>query len=150
MILMPVEPDIQVKLHTVQHIFLQLLKNEYGVKKVKIRFKPRKICMDVQSNIDLTERSKESYEQDVQKIIDRATELKKYFVKRDEVEEGIDMSEVPKEQENIRIVEIVGFNKQACIGNHVENTKEIGKFRIITISKLNDDVYRFNFTVDLP
>ncbi len=145
---MPEEPDIKTKLHTAQHIFLQLLKDKYEAEKVKIRFKPRKVCMDVRSEIGLTETLKESYEKDVQEIINRGAEVKKYFVKLNEVEEGVDMSEVPEGQEDIRIIEIVEFNKQTCIGNHVDNTKQIGKFRIITMSRLNGNVYKFNFTVD--
>ena len=140
--------DIEARLHTVQHILLQLLRNKHGVEKVKIRLKPGKMSLDVQSETDLTQIPRESYEKDVQEVINRATEVKKYFVKRDRVEGGIDMSEVPEGIDDIRIVEIVGFNKQACITSHVDNTKQIGKFRIITMSKSSDNIYRFNFTVD--
>jgi len=39
--------------------------------------------------------------------------------------------EFPKDVETIRLVDIVGFDVQACGGTHVKNTSEVRGIRVI-------------------
>ncbi len=45
----------------------------------------------------------------------------------------------------LRIVEIEGYDVQACCGTHVKNTSEIGIIKITQVEKIKDGVYRIRF-----
>ena len=57
------------------------------------------------------------------------------FVTRDNVPQGVDLGKLPADaSETLRIVRVGDYDICACIGAHVENTSEIGTFRIISHS----------------
>lgn len=45
----------------------------------------------------------------------------------------------------IRVVEIPGWDAQACFGTHVRNTSEVGVIKIVNVEKIADGVVRFEF-----
>ncbi|MEM1731925.1 MAG: alanine--tRNA ligase [Desulfurococcaceae archaeon] len=45
----------------------------------------------------------------------------------------------------LRIVEIPGWDAQACFGTHVYNTSEVGGIKIINVEKIQDGVMRLEF-----
>lgn len=49
-------------------------------------------------------------------------------------------------QRRIRIVEIPGHDIEACFGTHVKRTGEVGGIKITNIEKLQDGVYRVEYT----
>ena len=54
---------------------------------------------------------------------------------RDNVPQGVDLGKLPADaSEMLRIVRVGVYDTCACIGAHVENTSEIGTFRIISHS----------------
>ena len=57
------------------------------------------------------------------------------------------MKSIPDSVQEVRIVEIVGFDKRPCRDPHVQNTKEIGEFIITKPKRVGKDRYRFKFTV---
>lgn len=50
---------------------------------------------------------------------------------------------------NLRIVEIEGFNVQACAGTHVKRTVEIGPIKILRARRIQDGVVRFEFSAGM-
>ena len=57
------------------------------------------------------------------------------FVTRDNVPQGVDLGKLPADaSETLRIVRVGDYDICACIGAHVDNTSEIGTFRIISHS----------------
>lgn len=50
----------------------------------------------------------------------------------------------------LRIVEIKGYNIQACGGTHVRNTGEVGPIRIIRSKRIQDGVVRLEFAAGIP
>ena len=57
------------------------------------------------------------------------------FVSRDNVPAGVDLGKLPADaRDTLRIVRVGDYDTCACIGAHVENTSEIGTFRIISHS----------------
>ncbi len=91
---------------------------------------------------------KEELEQDVNKVISEARDVVSYELPRDKAKEITDLSLVPETVGEINVYEIVGFNKVACAGSHVKNTKEIGKFRITKIEKKGKNSYSIKYTVE--
>jgi alanyl-tRNA synthetase len=50
---------------------------------------------------------------------------------------------------DLRIVEIVGFDVEACGGTHLDITGDVGQIKILRSSKLQDGVVRIEFTAGL-
>ncbi len=56
----------------------------------------------------------------------------------------------PVVEGRVRIVEIRGFDIQACGGTHVHSTKEIGRARIVKIDNKGKDNRRFYWELETP
>ena len=88
-------------------------------------------------------------EERVNEVIDRHLPVTVEFIHRDEVPEGIDLSKLPADaSETLRIVRIGDYDTCACIGTHVENTKEIGHFKI-TSYDYNEGKLRIRFKLTM-
>ena len=60
----------------------------------------------------------------------------------------VDLSKLPTDAtDTLRIVRIGDYDACACIGDHVENTSEIGTFRILT-SDFADSRWRMRFRLE--
>ena len=69
------------------------------------------------------------------------------FMSRDQAADIMDLSKLPEDaSETLRIVRIGDYDSCACIGAHVENTSEIGTFKIISHS-YDDGVWRLRWKV---
>jgi Ser-tRNA(Ala) deacylase AlaX len=71
----------------------------------------------------------------------------KSVYKREEAEKEFDLSKIPLSVNEVRIVEIKGFDRRPCKDPHVDNTKEIGYFKLTKIEKAGKDRYRIIFEV---
>ena len=75
----------------------------------------------------------EAIEATVNEIINQHLSVTSFFVTRDNVPSDVDLSKLPDDaSETLRIVKIGDYDICACIGAHVNNTSEIGKFTIIS------------------
>lgn len=84
-------------------------------------------------------------EQQVNNIIAQRLPVTIEFVTRDNVPAGVDLGKLPADaSETLRIVRIGDYDTCACIGTHIENTSEIGTFKIISHSWENG-VLRLRF-----
>ncbi|MFH1064581.1 MAG: alanine-tRNA synthetase second additional domain-containing protein [Candidatus Woesearchaeota archaeon] len=59
----------------------------------------------------------------------------------------VDISSIPTDVQEVRIVSIGDFDTRPCRDPHVLNTREIGKLKILKLKKAGKDRYRFTFTV---
>ena len=82
-------------------------------------------------------------EKKVNQVISRNLDVKKYVLTREEAEKVVNLWKVPKNIKKIRIIEIEGFDKRACKDDHVGNTSEIGRIRIMGVKRVGKDRYRF-------
>jgi len=68
----------------------------------------------------------------VNDIIDQHLQVSDRMVEIDEATNLVDLSKLPQGTEGtIRLVFIGDYDICACIGPHVSNTKEMGRFRIL-------------------
>ncbi len=52
----------------------------------------------------------------------------------------------PPKSENVRIVEVEEWDREACAGTHIDNTFEIGMIKIIHTERLQDGVERLEYS----
>ena len=71
----------------------------------------------------------------VNEAISREMDVTVEFMSREEAALIVDLSKLPEDaSQTLRIVRIGDYDACACIGAHVNNTREIGEFRIISHS----------------
>ena len=86
-------------------------------------------------------------------LIKEGREVKWYFLPREEVlkmngaTKLADISHIPDEPE-LRVVEIVGIDKQMDGGTHVKNIKEIGNIKLLKIENKGKNNRRLYYTVE--
>lgn len=121
-------------MHTAEHILNQTMIRLFGCERSKNNHIEKK-----KSKCDYILASEPSPEQitaienKVNDIISSHLPVTIEFISRDQVAESVDLSKLPKEaSENLRIVRIGDYDTCACIGLHVNNTSEIGSFKIIS------------------
>ena len=83
----------------------------------------------------------------VNEIIAQNLDVTIEFMSRAQAAEIVDLSKLPEDaSDTLRIVRIGDYDTCACIGAHVQNTKEIGLFKIISHS-FENGVWRLRWKV---
>ena len=83
----------------------------------------------------------------VNEAISREMDVTVEFMSREKAALIVDLSKLPEDaSQTLRIVRIGDYDACACIGAHVNNTREIGEFRIISHSYA-DGVWRLRWKV---
>lgn len=138
---------IKARLETAQRILYRVLKDDYGAKSAAMQIHEDRIRFDVKCQKDLAKIPKEEFEKKVNKVIAKNLPVAKTIYRRDRVPEGTDLGKVPESIYKIRIVAIGDFDVQPCINPHVDNTSEIGEYKIIEIKRKGKNTYSFVGTV---
>ncbi len=139
-----------MRMHTAAHIISDLFEaendtlvsgNQLGLEK---------------SRIDLTlenfdREHMESFEGKANDVIAKGLPIKKYFLSREEAEKDQGLFTLLKgfsdEIKEVRIVDIVGFDKSACGGTHLDNTSEIKGIKFLKFENRGAKRRRIYFTL---
>ena len=105
--------------------------------------------LDITHYEQISEENLKKIEEVANDIVTKAINLKLSFMPRSNAEQEYGMEiyqggAVPGK--NIRIVEIPGYDVEACGGTHLNNTSETGKIKILNSQKIQDGVVRLTFT----
>ena len=80
-----------------------------------------------------TDEQVKAIEDKVNEVIDAAMPVTIEYMSREEAAAIVDLSKLPEDaSETLRIVRIGDYDDCACIGAHVNNTAEIGHFKLLT------------------
>ena len=133
-------------MHTCEHILNQTMIRMFGCERSRnAHIERKKSKCDYQLPTPLTQEQIEEIELRVNEVISRHLPVTSEYVTRDCVPEGVDLSKLPKDaSETLRIVRVGDYDTCACIGTHVENTAEIGTFKISSHS-WEDGTLRLRF-----
>ena len=136
-------------MHTVEHILNQTMIRMFGCERSRNAHIERK-----KSKCDYTLPAKPTQEQitaievQVNEVISQHLPVTIEYCTRENVPAGVDLTKLPDDaSDTLRIVRVGDYDTCACIGTHVENTSEIGKFRIISHSYENGTL-RLRFKLD--
>ena len=137
-------------MHTCEHILNQTMIRMFGCERSRnAHIERKKSKCDYQLPVTPTQEQIEEIEQRVNETIARHLPVTSEYVTRGNVPEGVDLSKLPDDaSETLRIVRVGDYDVCACIGTHVANTSEIGKFRIISHSFENGTL-RLRFKLEL-
>lgn len=121
-------------MHTAEHILNQTMIRLFGCERSKnAHIERKKSKCDYWLAAEPTPQQIAQIEDQVNETILRELPVIVEFVDRSQIPESIDLSKLPENaSETLRIVRIGDYDVCACIGTHVANTSEIGKFKIIS------------------
>jgi len=136
-------------MHTAEHILNQTMARMFGCKRSQNAHIERK-----KSKCDyfLDKAPAEEQVADVERIVNEVIEMNLLvtieFVPLEEAVKIADLSKLPKGTEgSVRLVKIGDYDVCACIGAHVENTSEIGRFKILN-HEFEDGRWRMRFRLE--
>jgi misacylated tRNA(Ala) deacylase len=136
-------------MHTAEHILNGTMVQMFNTERAfsaHLEKKKSKCDYRISRNLDTTEVQK--LEEKVNEIINRNLNITEEFISRDQAEERFNLSRLPEDAgETLRIIRVGDYDTCLCSGPHVNNTREIGYFRIISYD-FNDGVLRIRFKID--
>ena len=136
-------------MHTVEHILNQTMVRMFGCERSRnAHIERKKSKCDYSLPCAPTEEQIAEIENRVNTIIAQHLPVTIEFVSRDNVPAGVDLGKLPADaSDTLRIVRVGDYDTCACIGSHVENTNEIGTFRIISHT-FENGILRLRFKLE--
>lgn len=133
-------------MHTAEHILNATMVQMFGCSRsFNAHIERKKSKCDYHLDQELTKDDISAIEIQVNKVIGLHLSVTCEFVNRQDADNRIDLSKLPEDaSQTLRIVKVGDYDVCACIGSHVENTSEIGEFKITTYSQ-SDGVLRLRF-----
>lgn len=136
-------------MHTAEHILNQTMVRMFGCERSKnSHIERRKSKCDYILSINPTPEQIKEIEDKVNNIISNNLPVNITFKDINEIPDFIDLSKLPEDAgQTLRIVSIGDYDICACIGEHVNNTSEIGTFKI-TSYNFEDGKLRLRFKLE--
>lgn len=121
-------------MHTVEHILNQTMVRMFGCgRSVNAHIERKKSKCDYLLNSAPTEEQIAEITTKVNEVIASHLPVYEEIMPRDKAAEIVDLGKLPDDaSEMLRIIRVGDYDACACIGQHVENTSEIGVFQIIS------------------
>ncbi len=137
--------------HTACHVLSAVINKETGALITGNQIGEAKTRVDF-SLKDFDRSQIKSFEEKTNEIIDQEIPVE---IKILPAEEALNMPSIVKlkmdlpEMEEIRIIDIVGFDAQACGGTHVRNTGEIGRIEVVKAENKGKNNRRIYFRLGM-
>ena len=121
-------------MHTAEHILNQTMVRMFGCgRSVNAHIERKKSKCDYLLNSAPTEEQIVEITTKVNEVIASHLPVYEEIMPRDKAAEIVDLGKLPDDaSEMLRIIRVGDYDACACIGQHVENTSEIGVFQIIS------------------
>ena len=126
-------------MHTTEHIVNRTMINLFDCgRSVEAHIEKKKSKMDFALKVCPTDAQIQQIEDYVNEVIRRNLPVTMEFITQEEAMGRFEMERLPENaSETVRVVRVGDFDECLCIGQHVENTSEIGTFKIISHSYEN-------------
>jgi len=143
---MPTDPRI----HTAEHVLSAVMRRRYGAPPPRAtHLDSKKARCDYTVPRPLDRSDVEPLEAAVRAEIAADRPVGVRFVPR-AAACGLDLSKVPADAATIRVVTIDGLDETPCTGEHASRTREIGRFRIRSLTMVDERTVRVRFSVEPP
>ena len=125
--------------HTAEHILNATMVKMFGCPRSRnAHIERKKSKCDYMLDSEPDAEQVAMVEAKVNEVIAQNLEVTVEFMTREQAASIVDLSKLPEDaSEILRIVRIGDYDACACIGAHVQNTNEIGTFKIISHSYEN-------------
>ena len=152
------DPEIQLNehnkteyppMHSAEHILNQTMVRMFGCPRSKnAHIERKKSKCDYILTEEPTAETMSEVERRVNEVIDLNLPVVIEFMTKEAAADIVDLSKLPEEaSEILRIVRIGDYDACACIGAHVNNTSEIGRFKLLNYD-YTDNRLRLRFKLE--
>ena len=126
-------------MHTTEHIVNRTMINLFDCgRSIEAHIEKKKSKMDFALKECPADAQIQQIEDYVNEVIRRNLPVTMEFITQEEAMGRFEMERLPENaSETVRVVRVGDFDECLCIGQHVENTSEIGTFKIISHSYEN-------------
>lgn len=134
------------QMHSAEHILNQTMVRMFNCgRSFSNHIEKKKSKCDYHFERDLTSKEIESIEYKVNDIIQQDLSVQEEIYPVDEAKRIFNLSKLPADiTDQVRIIKTGDYDACPCSGLHVSNTKEIGRFKIIS-TDYNGGVLRLRF-----
>ncbi|WP_300229884.1 hypothetical protein [uncultured Bacteroides sp.] len=133
-------------MHTCEHIINRTMINLFGCgRAVSAHIERKKSKLDYAIPQPLNDEDITRIEDTVNSVIARHLDVTTEFITQKEAADRFDLKRLPENaSDTVRIIKVGDYDECLCIGLHVNNTSEIGTFKIIS-HDYNDGILRIRF-----
>lgn len=141
-----------MRMHTAQHVLSWVVLNRYNASTAGNQIHEDYSRIDFEP-ADFTEEDVEKIERSANALIDKALEVEKKFMPREQVEQAVEegrtnLDIIPDSIDPLRVVVIGEEDICPCGGTHVDNIDEIGHLNITERTTKGQDVERLKFELE--
>ncbi len=139
------------RMHSAEHILNQVMVKKFSCGRCFSAHVNKKKSKCDYNNFDraLTDDEAKEVETAVNKAISANLCVTEEMVFFEEANQNFNLTRLPDGFETVRIVNIGDYDSCPCIGEHVDNTDEIGEFHILS-QDFNDGVLRIRYKLVDP
>jgi len=127
--------EITAKYHTATHILAEALRkilNDENIKQRGSNITPERLRYDFNFDRKLTDEEKQAVEDEVNRVIDEGMDIKKSEMPLDDaLKSGAQAEFGARYPDKVSVYEVGDYSKEICMGPHIHNTKDLGKFKIL-------------------
>lgn len=134
--------------HTAEHLLNATMVKMFGCPRSRnAHVEKKKSKCDYILDAEPTQEQVDEIESRVNEVIARKLDVSIEFMNREQAASIVDLSKLPDDaSDTLRIVRIGDYDVCACIGAHVDNTDEIGTFKVISHS-YDNGIWRLRWKV---
>jgi Ser-tRNA(Ala) deacylase AlaX len=138
------------RMHSAEHILNQVMVRIFSCGRCfSAHVNKKKSKCDYHFDRALTDDEAKEVETAVNKAISANLCVTEEMVSFEEANQNFNLTRLPDGIETVRIVNIGDYDSCPCIGEHVDNTDEIGEFHILS-QDFNDGVLRIRYKLIDP
>lgn len=133
-------------MHTTEHIVNQTMVRLFGCgRAVSAHIERKKSKLDFELPQPPSDDEIRQVEEAVNRVIQEHLPVTTQYITQDEARTRFDLGRLPQNaSDTVRVVKVGDYDECLCIGRHVENTSEIGTFKIIS-HDYRDGIFRMRF-----
>ena len=133
-------------MHTAEHILNGTMVKLFGCDRCfSAHIEKKKSKCDYYWDREIAEEEIKQVEDRVNEVIEKNLPVTEETVSRSEAEQKYDLKRLPENSsEDIRVVKVGDYDACPCIGPHINSTRDIGNFKIISYN-WNDGILRIRF-----
>ncbi|WP_346694960.1 hypothetical protein [Barnesiella viscericola] len=133
-------------MHTTEHIVNQTMVRLFGCgRAVSAHIEKKKSKLDFKLPQPPSDDEIRQVEEAVNRVIQEHLPVTTQYITQAEARDRFDLGRLPQNaSDTVRVVKVGDYDECLCIGRHVENTSEIGTFKIIS-HDYKDGILRLRF-----
>nr|WP_321410712.1 hypothetical protein [uncultured Carboxylicivirga sp.] len=139
------------EMHTAEHVLNRIMVNMFGCdRSFSNHLEKKKSKCDYHFDRALTSEEEQTIEAKVNEVLAQHVDVKGYDISREDAQVKFKLDRLPEEAgEELRVVSVGDYDECLCIGDHVENTKQVGEF-ILGSTSFEEGVLRIRFKLKRP